>query len=301
MGFTRYAWLVLAYNIAVIVLGAYVRATGSGAGCGSHWPLCNGEVIPQAPDLKMTIEFSHRLTSGLAGISVIALWIWSMRAYPKQHLARKAAAAALVFMIIEAALGAGLVLLKLVAADSSATRAVYLSFHLTNTLILLACLTLTAWWSREAGSPRVSLKSKSARMMIGGLIGTTLLAVTGAIAALGDTLFPAASLAAGFQQDLSPLAHFLIKLRVVHPALAVLIALHLLMTGPLLRHRFPGATNSRLAAQLTALVVCQIVAGGLNLVLLAPVWMQLVHLFIADLLWVTLVLCSAQVFHGEEA
>ena len=301
MGFTRFAWLVLAYNIAVIVWGAYVRATGSGAGCGSHWPLCNGEVIPAAPDIKMLIEFSHRVTSGLAGLSAIALWVWSMCAFPRQHLARKAAAASLVFMIIEAALGAGLVLLKLVAGDTSITRAVYLCFHLTNTLILLACLTLTAWWSRERESPALSIKSRPARMMIGGLIGTALLAVTGAIAALGDTLFPSTSLAAGLQQDMSSAAHFLLKLRILHPALALLVALHLFMTGPLMRHRFHSPVNGRLATQLTALVACQIFAGGLNLILLAPVWMQLLHLFIADLLWITLVLCSAQVFRGEEA
>ncbi len=47
--FSRYAWGVLLWNVLVALWGAYVRATGSGAGCGSHWPTCNGEILPRAP------------------------------------------------------------------------------------------------------------------------------------------------------------------------------------------------------------------------------------------------------------
>src|SRR5690242_12260676 len=110
----RYAWSVLAYNVAVILWGAYVRATGSGAGCGEHWPLCNGQVLPRAPALATMIEYSHRLTSGVALLSVIVLLVWTYRVTPPGP-ARKAAALSAFFILTEAAVGAGLVLFQLVA------------------------------------------------------------------------------------------------------------------------------------------------------------------------------------------
>ena len=56
--FTRFAWAVLAANLAVVAWGAFVRATGSGAGCGQHWPPCNGAVVPRSPTAETAIEFS---------------------------------------------------------------------------------------------------------------------------------------------------------------------------------------------------------------------------------------------------
>ena len=145
----RYAWGVLAYNIAVIVWGAAVRATGSGAGCGDRWPLCGG-----SPTLARIIEFAHRASSGVALLAVIGLLIWTFRALPRRHLARSASVAALVLTLNEALLGALLVLLGKVAHDQSASRAVYLGLHLTNTLLLLGALALTAHFvSRSRAGP----------------------------------------------------------------------------------------------------------------------------------------------------
>jgi heme A synthase len=90
--FARYAWGVLAYNVAVALWGAFVRATGSGAGCGNHWPLCNGAVTPQTPAWATVIEFTHRATSGIDLLLVAVLAIWAFRAFPKQHPARLGAA-----------------------------------------------------------------------------------------------------------------------------------------------------------------------------------------------------------------
>ena len=134
---------MLAWNVAVILWGAYVRATGSGAGCGAHWPLCNGEVVPRAPDTATLIEFSHRVTSGLALVLVFVLAVWIWRTMAAGHPARRAAIASLVFIVIEALLGAGLVLFRLVANDESLARAMVMPLHLANTMVLLLCLTLT--------------------------------------------------------------------------------------------------------------------------------------------------------------
>ncbi|HET8547051.1 MAG TPA: COX15/CtaA family protein, partial [Bryobacteraceae bacterium] len=141
--FQRYAWAVVACNVLVVLWGAYVRATGSGAGCGSHWPLCNGAVLPREPAAATIIEFTHRTTSGIALLSVAALVVWAFRVYPATHRVRRAALFALVFIVIEALLGAGLVLFRLVAENSSPARAAYLSAHLANTLVLLGLLAAT--------------------------------------------------------------------------------------------------------------------------------------------------------------
>src|SRR6476619_8099844 len=157
----RFTWVVLIYNVAVIVWGAYVRATGSGAGCGAHWPLCNGEIIPRSGRVATLIEFSHRLTSGAALAAVVFLLIWTWRACRPGHPARRGAALAMFFMLTEAGVGAGLVLFQLVADNASFARAMFLSVHLINTFTLLAFLALTAW-SLSGGAP-VSLRAPAGR------------------------------------------------------------------------------------------------------------------------------------------
>ena len=152
--FSQLAWGVLAYNLAVIVWGAYVRASGSGAGCGEHWPLCNGQILPRSPALETLVEFSHRITSGLALLGVLGLAIAARHSFPKGHIVRKGAGLSLIFILTEALIGAGLVLLGLVATNSSFTRAFSMILHLTNTFVLLACLSLTAAWASGLPAPR---------------------------------------------------------------------------------------------------------------------------------------------------
>ena len=152
--FRRYAWGLLGYTVLVILWGGFVRASGSGAGCGNHWPLCNGEVIPHSPTLNTIIEFSHRLTSGLAGILAILLVVWAFLAFGRRTPVFWASLAAFVFMILEGAIGAGLVLFEYVAYNPSIARAYWMAAHLTNTFFLLAALTLTAWASCGGRLPR---------------------------------------------------------------------------------------------------------------------------------------------------
>ena len=289
----RFAWFALFYNVLVILWGAYVRATGSGAGCGAHWPLCNGQVLPQDPSVAMLIEFSHRLSSGLALIIVIALFVWVRRAVPPGSPARRAAAASLVFIITEALLGAGLVLFRLVAQDESLARALVMPLHLANTLVLLLCLTLSAHWL-SGGSP-VSIQGRTRRFAIAVALLVLMVGVgkTGAVAALGDTLYPSASLAEGLQADASPTASLLLRLRVLHPALALATAAALffgLTALPVVASDRRGRLAKRSVFWLT---VIQVAFGFANIWMLAPVWMQLVHLLLADLLWITLVLTVA--------
>ncbi len=278
---------MLAWNILVVLWGAYVRASGSGAGCGSHWPLCNGEVLPVAPRIETLIEFTHRLMSGVALVGVVALWLWSRAAFARGHRVRRLALASFVFLITEALLGAGLVLFNYVDKDQSVGRAFYLSLHLVNTLLLLGALVLTAWFSRRRGR-------RPSYVVAAALPLAILVSVAGAIAALGDTLFPATSLAQGFHQDFSAAASFLLRLRILHPALAILAGCYFVAVSVIVLRSKPRPVLTKLAIGVLILTLAQLGAGALNLLLLAPVWMQITHLLLADSLWIGLVLLAVE-------
>ena len=284
--FARYAWGVLAYNVAVVLWGAYVRASGSGAGCGNHWPLCNGEVAPHSRAVATLIEFTHRAMTGLDTPLVVLLVLWAFRAFPRRHPVRRAALLSAVFLVIEALIGAALVLLERVAKNASAY---WQSTHLINTLTLLAFLTLTAWWA--GGRPSAAPRGRAAWMAGVSLAVVALLGVSGAIAALGDTLFPAPSLAAGLAQDWDPTANIFLRLRGLHPLIAAGAAMWLLYFGisNALRHRDAGVQ----AWTMLAFLGMQLLVGAVNVVLLAPVWLQMIHLLLADALWISLVVLCA--------
>ena len=288
--FARYAWFVLAYNLAVILWGAMVRATGSGAGCGSHWPLCNGQVVPRAAALETLIEFSHRVTSGLALLMVLGLAVAALKTFPKGHSVRKWAWISFAFILGEAAVGAGLVLFELVAGDKSVARALFMGSHLINTFLLLAALTLTAFraGAGEAAAPRFGGRFVTA------LLGMLVVGSSGAIAALGDTLFPAVTLQQALAQDLSPTAHSLVRLRVLHPFLSIGVGIGLLtLAWRTLHGSAERAPALRYARAVIGLVVLQTLAGAVNVMLLAPIAMQILHLLLADLLWIMVVLLAA--------
>ncbi len=299
--FTRFGWGVLAYNLAVIVWGAYVRATGSGAGCGNHWPLCNGEVIPRSPSVETLIEYSHRVTSGLALLLVVALLALSRHVFSAGHPARRAASLAMLFMLSEAAVGAGLVLFELVAENESIARALFMAIHLTNTFLLLAALTLTPYFAGGAPPPRRAGRKRLRRLMAAAAAGTVLMGMSGAVAALGDTLFPAKSLLEALRADLSPTSHVLIQLRILHPLIAVLTCLLLLYLIAQVRKLPPQHPAKAWASRLNLLIFAQVGAGTANILLLAPVWMQLVHLLLADLVWILLVLTCAAALADDDA
>lgn len=284
-GFGRFAWAVLAWNIPVILWGAYVRASFSGDGCGAHWPFCNGQVIPLHMAAPMAIEFTHRAMTSVDSIAVLALCIWAFLAFPKRSAVRLFAILSLVFLFIEALLGAGLVLLRLVAKDQSAGRAFYLSAHLTNTLLLLAALTTTAWLAHR-NAERIAWARIHTRLW-GAAVVVIAVSITGAIAALGDMLFPATSLASGMQQEFSSAASSLLRLRTLHPIFAIAGAAYLIWAAmPYLRTAKPQRAA---AGRVIALVFFQLLAGAVNLALLAPIWMQLIHLLMADIVWVSVV------------
>ena len=297
--FARYSWLTLACNVVVVLWGAIVRATGSGAGCGSHWPLCNGVVVPQSPRIETIIELSHRLTSGVALLLVVGLLVWAFRARPRGHASRKAAAWSMFFMVGEAAVGAALVLFRLVADNPSMARAMFMATHLVNTFLLLGALTLTAHFASGGAPFRWRRQGWAGASPLFGLLGLLIAGVSGATAALGDTLFPSRTLAQALQQDLSPTAHLLIRLRMFHPVIAIAAGV---LVSYLAVQWLSRSETRRFANWTLALFLVQVTAGLVNVLLLAPVWLQVVHLLLADLLWIAFMRLGASalaVLDGE--
>jgi len=294
--FAKFSWFVLVWNILVILWGAIVRATGSGAGCGNHWPSCNGEVIPTPGRIQTVIEFTHRTMSGLALIFILILLIWGLRNYPKRSHQRIGFIGSAVFINVEALLGASLVLFNLVGENSSGFRVAAVSIHLLNTFILLAFLSLNAWWA--SGGKPMTFKSRGSLLplFIIGLSGVAIIGMSGAVTALGDTLFPSRSIANTLAEQSTPGAHFLIQLRIYHPVIAVFIGVYSLY---LIRHvimTFLSPVGKRLGFIVGGLILIQWVAGISNILLLVPVWMQVIHLLIADLVWISYVLLAAFTF-----
>jgi cytochrome c oxidase assembly protein subunit 15 len=291
----RYAWGVLAYFIAVILWGTLVRATGSGAGCGGHWPLCNGTILQHSASVETLIELTHRITSGLSFFSVVGLLVWTFAGTVRGHLARGLAVASVAFTLVEAILGALLVELGYTAQSQSPMRPAFLALHLANTLLLLAAITLTAHMlSRRKGYMRGSIRLVAPFSAAVGVLVVMMVGVTGSLAALGDTLFPASSLGMALAQDFSATSGWLVRWRWTHPTIAFLASIFLISLLVRAAQRTTHWDNRSLSALVLMLLAAVYVLGILDVVLLAPLWVQVAHLLAADTLWASLVVLTAR-------
>ncbi|WP_419806958.1 COX15/CtaA family protein [Terriglobus sp.] len=286
----RWAWFTLAVLIVVVLEGAVVRATSSGGGCGNHWPLCNGEVFPHHPRVATVIEFTHRSLTGFSSVCVLLSVIATFLVTPPQHRARRASVFMGLFLIGEALLGAVLVKFGLVENNTSTLRVVMQSVHFTNTLLLLAATTLVAVWLGpvfDDGTPTPALR----RATWTALAAVVLTGATGSLAALADTVFPSPDLRTALAADFAQHSPLLIRMRWMHPAAAALATVAaLLMVRQLQR-----IGHARGARFLAWNIAAQIAIGILDVVFLAPISLQVLHLLSADMFWVALVATSARI------
>ncbi len=305
---SKYAWFVLFFNLVVILWGVFLRASLSGDGCGEHWVTCGGELIPSAPQLKTQIEFFHRITSSLAGIAVIVLLIASIIGFIRERSAHrklilKMSAASLVFIIVEGILGGLLVLTGNTAANWTPTRPYWMAAHLVNTFTLIAILALTAWFA--SGGKSFSLLKCPRKVLVLLTIGATaifLVGMSGSIAALSSMLFPSSTLSEGIAKDFSNTSHYLLRLRVFHPILSISTGVFLIFLSGWLKKRAAEKTwVTRWSNVLTVAILLQFASGAITLLLLAPIVMQLIHLFLADAVWIVFVLLAASFLSGNES
>jgi len=292
--FAKFAWVTLAFNLVVILWGVFLRASHSGDGCGQHWLTCQGEIVPSAPQLKTVIEYSHRISTAIAGLVVIALVIWAFRAFSRGCWVRKSAFLSFVFIVIEALIGRGLVLTGNTADNWTPSRPYWTVGHLINTFLLIAFLALTAWLAN--GDRRISsnIPAKIWVLLATGVAAILFVGVTGSMAALTNMLFPSASLTEGLAKDLDPSSHYLLRLRIGHPILSIISAVYLVFLAGWLKRWSVGDENvARWSRLLTIALALQLALGAATLLTLAPILLQLGHLFLADVVWISFVLLGA--------
>jgi cytochrome c oxidase assembly protein subunit 15 len=293
------AWSALGYNVLVILWGAFVRISGAGAGCGAHWPLCNGVALPVSPTLNTVIEFSHRLTSGVSGLLALLLLALALFRSPKGHPVRTGAVLSLLLIIFEGLVGGVQVLLGLTATSTNPARGFVQGVHLANTFLLLGALLLTAVWA--SGGPRLRLRGQGTLgwAVTAAVVSMLVLGMAGAVTALGDLLFTPTGMTPldTVRQDFSLSTSVIQTLRVVHPIMALGVSAYLLwFAGRVGTRQLPDGQGGsalqpgRWKTALYALVGLQVVAGVLNVILKAPGWMQLLHLFLGCALWLGVVM-----------
>jgi len=293
-----FAWGTLAFNVLVILWGNVVRATNSGNGCGNHWPFCSGQIVPTLTNVHTQIEFWHRASVGLGFFAIIGLLIWTRLSTAPWHMARKTATLAVVFAVLEAFLGAMLVKLGYTGQDHSVGRVILLSIHLTNTMMMLGAMAMTAnLLAQNQDKAKLAIKRNEVILLLVGMLATLVVCVSGSLAALGDTLFPMPTLAMAVQKDFAASSPWLLRLRWTHPALAMIATIFifwiairaLINTGTIKIAR----RNRIISGMLIGLIGYQFSIGLLDVVLLAPVPLQVLHLLGADMLWIALVLLVA--------
>ena len=279
--FKKYSLFTLVFTLLTIFWGAWVRLSFSGDGCGNSWPLCEGHIFPE--NIKALIEWIHRLSSGLSFIFVFILFVIAFKLYPKKHTMRICSLASFILIFIEALIGAVLVLSGLVGGNTEKMRVLVLAVHSVNSLLLVGALTLCykmSLWEKQRSAEKLSFK----KPLIYFVCFFPLLALTGNIASLAGQLFPSASLSSALVLDLLPSSHISLKIRPLHPLLAVSFFLILV---------FFSFSKKQLLLPVLA-VLGALLFGFATLVFLSPLWMKLTHLILAYSLWIFLVAVSIQ-------
>lgn len=298
--FAKFAWFALAYNLVVILWGVFLRASYSGDGCGQHWLTCGGEPVPTAPELKTIIEFSHRLTTALAGLVVLVLVIWAYIRKSSHRYVVLFSVLSFVFILIEGGIGGGLVLTGNTAANWTPARPYWTAGHLINTFVLIAFLALTAWSASAPRELRNDISSRSTGLAAAGTIALLFVGVTGSMAALTTMLFPAGSLAEGLAMDFDPASHPLLRLRIFHPISAIVAAVGIWFISGRVRANSQNSDARWWANATSILVLIQVAFGAATLLTLGPIVMQLGHLLLADMVWIAFVLMFANHLNGHQ-
>jgi len=278
-----YAKAGLLLSISSILAGAFVRATGSGDGCGATWPTCKGKVIPALSDTSELIEFSHRSVSGV--LLVVTLIIFAKtRKFQKDSLVRTVTNYLTFFVIFEALIGAVIVIFEWVGLNSSLPRIIAVPIHLINTFGMLGSYAILYKILQDDLQDIKNLFNKNF-LLISSLF--LLSGATGSIAALADVLFPSTSFVEGFLADFDRTSEVLTRLRILHPIISstLSIVLYLYATG--IRKKFNISVKP-----LQILILFGVFLGVINVLSNIVLPLSILHLAIADFLWISYIYVS---------
>lgn len=283
MKLISYTKLGIVLSILSILAGAFVRATGSGDGCGSTWPTCKGKIIPQLSDSSEVIEFSHRSISGILLIVTLIIFIKS-RNMSKGTIVRTTVNFLTFFVVFEAAIGAVIVLYEWVGLNSSLPRIIAVPIHLVNTFGLLACYAVLY---KVLLNNFKNIKQLWDRRFVFVAFLFLLSGATGSITALADVLFPSASFYEGLMEDFDRTSELLTRLRILHPIVATGLSVALIIESRKIQKDYKIDVKF-----LQLLVIVAVTLGVLNVLSNIVLLLSIFHLAIADLLWITYIYVS---------
>ena len=283
MKLISYTKLGIVLSILSILAGAFVRATGSGDGCGSTWPTCKGKIIPQLSDTSEVIEFSHRSVSGILLIVTLIIFIKS-RNMSKGSIVRTTVNFLTFFVLFEAAIGAVIVLYEWVGLNSSLPRIVAVPIHLVNTFGLLACYAILY---KVLLNNFKNIKQLWDRRFVFVAFLFLLSGATGSITALADVLFPSASFYEGLMEDFDRTSELLTRLRILHPIVATGLSVALIIESRKIQKDYKIDVKF-----FQILVFIAVILGVLNVLSNILLLLSILHLAIADLLWITYIYVS---------
>lgn len=278
-----YAKAGLLLSIASILAGAFVRATGSGDGCGATWPTCKGKIIPALSDTSELIEFSHRSVSGV--LLVVTLIIFTKtRKFQKDSLVRTVTNYLTFFVIFEALIGAVIVIFEWVGLNSSLPRIIAVPIHLVNTFGLLGSYAILYKILQDDLQNIKNMFNKNF-LLISSLF--LLSGATGSITALADVLFPSASFVEGFLADFDRTSEVLTRLRILHPIISSTLSIVLYVYATGIRKKYNVSVKP-----LQTLILIAVFLGVINVLSNIVLPLSILHLAIADFLWISYIYVS---------
>lgn len=301
--FRLLSWAVLLFTVLVVISGDIVQATESGAGCGETWPRCDGSLIPTIGDAQTAVEFTHRAVTAVLSVGFIALVVAAWRRRRADRADDPAAGPiwtatvwATAFFVVEVVIGAFLVVFGWVEDDASIGRVLADAVHVVNTFLMLGALALVVHRASGGASFHLPRRGDPRRLAIWGSVVILIIAISGAVNSLADTLY----LADGVDVEATPIASILVSIRGIHPAMAIGGGILVFL---LTRYLATGRSGLvlRLARTLEVVVWVQFAVGLFNIALLTPLETQIAHLVLADLLWVLFVVFAAELFSAGPA
>ena len=278
-----YAKAGLLLSIASILAGAFVRATGSGDGCGATWPTCKGKIIPALSDTSELIEFSHRSVSGVL-LVVTLIIVAKTRKFQKESLVRTVTNYLTFFVIFEALIGAVIVIFEWVGLNSSLPRIIAVPIHLVNTFGLLGSYAILYKILQDDLQNIKNMFNKNF-LLISSLF--LLSGATGSITALADVLFPSASFVEGFLADFDRTSEVLTRLRILHPIISSTLSIVLYVYATGIRKKYNVSVKP-----LQILILIAVFLGVINVLSNIVLPLSILHLAIADFLWISYIYVS---------